>query len=342
MRRFRCQNCGHEVYFDNTLCLTCGFRLGYVPTEARMLSAPPGTEEWHDRAPHRACANAPLVACNWLVPEASPDALCRACRHNRVIPNLSDAEAVVRWAQIELAKRALFYSLIRWNLPTPTITEAEEGLAFDFLADETASDGTVKIVLTGHASGIITLNIAEGDDAERERRRTMMGEPYRTLVGHFRHEIGHFYWDRLVRDGGHIDAFRAVFGDEREDYGEALKRHYANGPPEDWRERTISAYAASHPWEDFAETFAHYLHIVDALETAHSFGIQRVAEDGTISVDADPYRQGTLAELIAAWVPVTVALNAVNRSLGQPDLYPFVLSPAVEEKLAFVHRLIRG
>jgi hypothetical protein len=345
MRRFHCQTCGHEVFFDNTVCVSCSSRLGYVPERVRMLSAPPGDDLWSDGngRHYRACGNAPLVACNWLVPADAADALCLACRHNRVIPNLDDVEAVVRWSRLELAKRALFYSLIRWRLPMPTKHEAPEaGLAFDFLADEALPDGTVKTHLTGHADGVITLNIAEGDDAERERRRTEMGEPYRTLVGHFRHEIGHYYWDRLVRDGGRLAACRAVFGDERADYGEALRRHYAEGPPADWGDRTISAYAASHPWEDFAETFAHYLHIVDALETAHAFGVQRVAEDGTISVDADPYQAGTLAALIAAWVPVTVALNAINRSMGQPDLYPFVLSPAVEEKLGFVHDLVRG
>lgn len=341
MRRFHCQNCDHEVYFDNTLCVTCGFSLGYVPDEARMLSAPPATDEWHDKSLYRACGNAELSGCNWLVPAASPDTLCRACRHNRMVPNLSDAEAVLRWRRLELAKRMLFYSLLRWRLPTPTALDAPEGLAFEFLADEPQPDGTVRKILTGHASGVITLNIAEGDDAERERRRTLMGEPYRTLVGHFRHEVGHFYWDRLVRDGDMLEPFRAIFGDERDDYGEALKRHYADGPPADWPERTISPYAASHPWEDFAETFAHYIHIVDALETAHTFGVQRVAEDGTVSVDDDPYRKGTLAELIGAFVPVTVALNAINRSMGQPDLYPFVLSPAVAEKLDFVHNLIR-
>ena len=162
---------------------------------------------------------------------------------------------------------------MRWRLPMPDRNEdPDAGLAFDFLGDVRRRTGSAP-VMTGHDNGVITLNVTEGDDAEREKRRAALGEPYRTLVGHFRHEIGHYYWDRLVRDGGRLEAFRELFGDERADYGQALQRHYREGPPPDWQSRFISAYASSHPWEDFAETWAHYLHIVDALETARSYGI---------------------------------------------------------------------
>ncbi|MEO1104394.1 MAG: putative zinc-binding metallopeptidase, partial [Pseudomonadota bacterium] len=210
------------------------------------------------------------------------------------------------------------------------------GLAFDFLADQTHPDGTTRQHMTGHASGLITINIAEGDDAERERRRTQLGEPYRTLVGHFRHEVGHYYWDRLVApDPALLAEFRATFGDERPDYAEALKRFYTNGPRPDWREHHISAYASAHPWEDFAETFAHFIHMVDGLETAAEFGLSTT----TIT---DPYTHREVGDLIAAWVPTTVAVNAVNRSMGQPDLYPFVLSGPVRKKLAFLSRLLHA
>src|SRR5690606_37751331 len=190
----------------------------------------------------RLCANAEHNACNWLAPEG--EELCLACRHNLTIPDLTSAENRRNWQRIEDAKRHLFYSILRWRLPAPTRAEDPEGgLAFEFLSDVVRPDGTIEPVLTGHASGLITINIAEGDDVERERRRTAMDEPYRTLLGHFRHEIGHYYWDRLVRDGNRLEGFRALFGDERADYAAALKRHHEEGPPADWRDHHISAYA---------------------------------------------------------------------------------------------------
>jgi hypothetical protein len=244
------------------------------------------------------------------------------------------------------AERHLFYSLLAWHLPVPDKSEDDEvGLAFDFLADEIGPDGRALPVMTGHAGGVITLAIAEADDAAREERRVQMNEPYRTLLGHFRHEIGHYYWDRLVRDGGRLDAFRALFGDEQQDYAEALERNYRDGPPIDWRNRFVSSYAACHPWEDFAETFAHYIHMVDALETAHALGLvvsPRVVapEQLDLMVDFSPYHQRDFAALANAWPPLTVAVNEINRSLGQRDFYPFVLSEEILSKLEFVHMLI--
>ncbi|MCF3933646.1 putative zinc-binding peptidase [Acuticoccus sp. M5D2P5] len=346
MKRFTCQTCGNEVYFANTRCVHCNAHLGFEPARAIMLSAPDG-EDW--RAPDdpgivfRVCANISHSACNWLVPASEPETLCLSCRHNKMIPNLADPHAAELWRALEAAKRVMFYSLIRWRLPMPTMEEdPARGLAFSFLADEVLPDGSVKQHMTGHADGLITINIAEGDDAERERRRTEMNEPYRTLVGHFRHEIGHYYWDRLVADQGREADFRALFGDEREDYAAALQRHYSEGAPPDWQNSFISTYATAHPWEDFAETFAHYCHIVDSLETAAAFGLHvaHLGEGGEVRYD--PYVEGTEADLIASWVPLTVAMNAINRSMGQPDLYPFVLSTPVEEKLGFIHDLIRA
>jgi len=176
-----------------------------------------------------------------------------------------------------------------------------------------------------------------------------MGEPYRTLLGHFRHEVGHWYWDILVRDGGdELQACRAVFGDDTEDYGEALKRHYANGPKANWQEEFVSAYAGSHAWEDFAETWAHYLHIVDTLEVGGSFGMTihpRLDRDGilTTDLDFDVYGDETTIEQIAdGWLAISQALNSMNRAMGLSDLYPFVLSPAVIRKLGFIHDLVHG
>jgi len=237
--------------------------------------------------------------------------------------------------------------LLRWRLPMPDrFEDPVHGLVFDLLQDTTKADGSPQKVLTGHDEGVITLNIVEADDAERENRRVSMGETYRTLLGHFRHEIGHYYWDRLVRDNGGISAFRAVFGDESEDYAEALKRHHGGGHSGDWQSAYISRYATSHPWEDFAETWAHYIHIVDALETAQAYGINVNASFQSANQRSDwrfdPYRANSAEELIRAWVPLTVAINGLNRSMGQPDLYPFVLSPPVMVKLQYIHELIQN
>jgi hypothetical protein len=241
----------------------------------------------------------------------------------------------------------LFYSLLQFRLPLATRAEHPEGLAFDMLSDP--ADPNAPKVLTGHDAGLITLNIAEADDAERESRRQGMHEVYRTLLGHFRHEVGHYYWDRLVRDGGQavLDRYRELFGDERQDYAQALQRHYDQGPPADWAEHHISAYASTHPWEDFAETWAHYLHIVDTLGTASAYGLAlhpstTRAEGLTARTDFDSYKAESIEPLMAAWTPLTLAVNSLNRSMGQPDLYPFVLSPTVVGKLGYVHELIRS
>jgi hypothetical protein len=289
----------------------------------------------------RLCVNAEEDACNWIAPE--DHAFCLACRHNGVIPPLAGDLHLRGWRAVEAAKHRLFYSLLRLGLPLTTRSDdPERGLRFEFLADE---PGGGPKVMTGHDEGLITLALAEADDAERERRRTTMGEPYRTLLGHFRHEIGHYFWNVLVRDGARLEECRAVFGDDGLDYGEALNRHHAEGAPPDWRLNHVSAYATMHPWEDFAETFAHYLHIVDTLETGAAFGVEiapRADAEGHFRsrVDFDPYRADEIETVVAAWLPFAVAMNAINRSMGQSDLYPFVLSPAVIGKLGFIHKLI--
>jgi hypothetical protein len=348
MKRFQCQCCGNEVHFENTICVNCGRRLGYIAEEFAMAAVEPSNGAWssaaHPNQEFKFCANWELDACNWLLPAVNTDSFCEACRHNRAVPNLGIPENIATWRKMELAKRFLFYSLIKWRLPRPTRSvEVNYGLVFDFLADNIDASGAVIPVLTGHDDGIITINIAEADDAERERRRTSMKEPYRTLLGHFRHEIGHYYWDRLVLHGGPLEEFRALFGDERADYAEALKRHYTSGPPSMWQDAYISSYATSHPWEDFAETWAHYTHMVDTLETARAYGLKLHSPAGAFSevgVEFSPYKAPSITAISDAWPPLTVALNAVNRSMGQRDMYPFVLSGPVIEKLNFIHGLI--
>jgi hypothetical protein len=233
--------------------------------------------------------------------------------------------------------------LLRLRLPLETRATDPEGLLFNFLADS-PTDPEAR-VMTGHGSGLITLAVSEADDAERERRRSLMGEPYRTLLGHFRHETGHYFWDRLVRDGNGEADFRGLFGDETVDYQQALDSYYRQGAPADWQERFVSAYATSHPWEDFAETWAHYLHILDTMEMARAFNLHvapRLDDTGALEalVDFDPYKVQDFGVIVDNWLPVSFAMNNINRCMGQPDLYPFVLSPAVIEKLGFVHRLV--
>ncbi|GAB0116928.1 zinc-binding metallopeptidase family protein [Acidisoma sp. 7E03] len=352
MQLFNCQNCGQLLYFENRSCESCGARLGYDPAigQLRALQAAAEDALWQPIGEARTsfffCDNAQHDACNWLVPGEGEDHFCLACRHNRTIPDLTVDDHLARWQKLEIAKHRLFYQLIKLGLPHPTLAERpDHGLVFDFLADAPEPSGPR--VLTGHDNGLITLNLKEADDAERERRRTEMHEPYRTLLGHFRHEIGHFYWDLLVRDGGHLESCRAVFGDDRADYGQALQRHYDQGAPADWQERYISSYATAHPWEDFAETWAHYLHIVDTLETASVFRLgvhPRKAQDPELHADItlNPYGQGPIEGLIQAWLPLTYAMNSLNRSMGLNDLYPFILSPAVIEKMGFIHHLVQG
>lgn len=348
MKLFKCQNCGNTIHFNNDVCLSCNSRIGYIRKLFDMSALEPDDEgHWNALAdPDHAyifCENAIEGACNWLVPVDSGETFCLACRFNFTIPDLSVPENHDRWRKIEQAKKHLFYSLTRWELPLPRRSDdPEHGLAFEFLADMPDDSGMTDTVLTGHANGVIQINIAEADDAERERRRALMGEPYRTLIGHFRHEIGHFYWDLLISDRGGVPAFTEIFGDSSIDYATAIRNHYANGPPDSWQQHYISAYASSHPWEDFAETWAHCFHMVDGLETARVYGIYpgETPAGGIPATEVDPYEATSIDQIIAAWIPLTVAVNSINRSLGQPDLYPFVLTDGIVRKIDFVFRLI--
>jgi hypothetical protein len=348
MKLFKCQACQQSVYFENRVCTACGHKLGYLPLPGEMMALQPQDGHFTAITPkktaYRFCENITPDACNWLIPLDSDEKFCLACRHNRTIPDLTVDENLERWRKMEMAKHRLFYTLISLRLPLPSLADdSEHGLAFDFLADNPS--GGPKI-LTGHDDGLITINLIEADDAEREKLRTAMGEPYRTLLGHFRHEVGHFFWDVLVRDAGKLEACRDVFGDERADYGEALKQHYANGAPADWQKSFISAYATAHPWEDFAETFAHYLHIIDTLETASTFGlrIHPATKNRALhaDIDFDPHNAASANVLLDAWLPLTFAVNSLNRSMGLGDLYPFIVSPPVVQKLEFIHGIIHA
>lgn len=355
MKLFTCDACGQTLYFHNARCLRCEHILGFAPDRMALLAVEPAGEAglWRPVGEsaggvYRLCANyASHQACNWMVPGPGTETLCRACRLNRTIPDLSVPRNVELWRRLQLEKNRLVYGLLRLGLPLESRREDPRGLAFDFLAHadpqfKEAGGG----VVTGHAGGIVTLDIAEADDAVRERLRQEMAEPYRTILGHFRHESGHYYWDRLVAGSDRLETFRAHFGDEREDYQAALGRHYADGPPADWQAQYVSAYASSHPWEDWAESWAHYLHIVDTLETAWEFGLRlapRVEGDGAAPRRPfDPMAADDFPRLIEHWLPLTAALNSLNHSMGQGDAYPFVLARPAIDKLAVVHDIVRG
>ena len=365
MRIFTCSACQQITFFENVSCTNCGRALAYLPDHGVLSSFEPLEEaSAAQAAPAEHGAAAPLMvalapkakrkryrlcdngvqhaACNWAVPEDDPEPLCKSCRLNDVIPNLDKPEALPAWRKLERGKRRLLYTLYELELPVESREERPEGgLTFSFKAD---GDKPEEKVFTGHANGHITININEADDPFRERVRKDMGEAYRTLLGHFRHEVGHYYWDRLVRDTPWIEHYRALFGDERADYGEALKRHYEQGPPPEWGLSYVSAYATMHPWEDWAETWAHYLHMVDTLGTARAYGMvlrpkpQGGAAEPAVAARALDFED--FDDLLAGWIPLTLALNGLNRSMGLADPYPFVLSDKAVEKLRFVHDVV--
>lgn len=339
MKLFHCPQCRQPLYFENYFCGNCGTATGFDPQRLEFAVATTVPEPAEGSLIY--CSNQAYNVCNWLLPAHSGTGLCIACRLNRTIPDLNNTEYRDRWTHLELAKHRLVYSLLQLQLPvTSKLSNEAMGLLFDFKAD-----GKQKRVLTGHANGIITINISEADDIEREMARRNMDEVYRTLLGHFRHETGHYYWERLILNSPRHLRFRELFGDETADYGEALKTHYNQGPPDHWRANYISAYAAAHPWEDWAETWAHYLHIVDTLETAYYFGMQTAPlthagiQPLRMVIQEDPYQTRNFHQIIEAWFPLTITLNSLNRSMGHGDAYPFVIPAPVIEKLAFIHQV---
>jgi hypothetical protein len=351
MKVFHCDHCGQLLFFENTHCVSCQHQVAFLPDLSLVGSLDPdGDQQWTSPLKaaagrkYRLCCNyADRQVCNWAIPADDPNPLCVSCRLTRIVPDTSDPENHRAWYRLEVAKRRLVFTLLELQLPVLNREEDPEGgLAFEFLADANRGDAPV---LTGHANGVITVNIAEADDAERERRRTAMHEPYRTLLGHMRHESGHYFWDRLIQGSPEIDRFRELFGDERADYAEALRRHYDQGPAPDWPMRLVSAYASVHPWEDWAETWAHYLHMVDTLETAAACGMSlrpvRSDEPALARVPASAASgQAPFDQLIDSWFPLTYALNNLNRGLGLSDAYPFVLPTEAVDKLRYVHDLI--
>ena len=334
MRAFTCPDCSSLVPFEATRCLVSDSDLGYARTDRALQVLHDGrTVDGLVR-----CANAGPAACNWLTTPDRP--LCDCCALTRTRP--ADGDAAAPFARTEAAKRRLLYQLDDLGLPVVgRDADPDGGLAFDLLSSAQEN------VTTGHASGVVTIDLAEGDDGYREQLRVRLAEPYRTMLGHLRHETGHWYWEVLVARAGHTDAFRALFGDESVSYADALAHHYANGPPAGWEQDHVSTYATAHPWEDWAESFAHYLHIRDTEQTAAAYGLVVEGPDAQAPPEAPleavpSERPASFDEIVGTWLPLTYALNAVNRSMGASDLYPFVLTPAVLAKLRFVHDLVEA
>ncbi len=338
VRDFNCPNCGQRLSFENSLCLNCKSALGFSLQEMALLVIAPAAESDHggavDESRYRLCANLHLAECNWLVQESPVASLCVSCELTRIRPSDGDTVAMARFATAEKAKRRLIAELHEMELPVVgRATDPQYGLAFDLLSSQ------IENVSTGHHNGVITLDLAEGDDVHREQLRIAMDEPYRTLLGHFRHEIGHYYFYRLI--GGSSDywqRFTELFGDPNADYQAALDRHYSQGAADGWQDEYVSSYATMHPAEDWAETFAHYLHIRDTLDTAAAFGM--AAASATLGHKM--LGPSGFDTIIGMWLPLAWALNMVNRSMGKEDLYPFVLPPAVLEKMRFIHTVIGG
>lgn len=336
MKRFFCR-CGQEIFLNNLFCESCGRDLAYDPTIQTMLSGElnnegflPHYEAGNSLFQYKTCENRNYpVNCNWIVED--PDACqCLSCQTTRVIPDLSMPKNPLRWRALERAKRHLFTTLLLLNLPIENYRQVPGGLAFDFLEDQrTNPDVAIEHVLTGHANGVITMNAAEADEGFLHQMKEEMGEPYRTVLGHFRHEIAHYYWDKLINHPGCLEEFRELFGDEREDYAEALERYYARSASEFRNHQYISHYASSHPYEDWAETWAHYLHIVDTLETAVSYGLSVYKPKIN---DFDSW--------YSEWARVAQVMNALNRSMGHVDAYPFVLTDIVKGKLKFIDEVV--
>jgi hypothetical protein len=336
MRDFHCPNCGQRLTFENSTCLACGSALGFSLDDMALLVITTGDEGdkpgFVSARDYELCANRHLAECNWLVPINNPGGLCTSCALTLERPNDNDADGLAAFARAEAAKRRLVAELYEMKLPIiGRDRDPEYGLAFRLLSSAHEK------VMTGHDDGVITLDLAEGDDVHREQLRVEMDEPYRTLLGHFRHEVGHYYFYRLITPSSdYLARFNELFGDPDADYQEALDRHYDQGAPQGWQESFVSSYATMHAAEDWAETFAHYLHIRDTLDTCAWCGLA----PASATFDRPALGPSAFPNIIEMWLPLSWSLNMVNRSMGHDDLYPFVLPVAVLEKMQFIHTVI--
>jgi hypothetical protein len=343
MIRFYCR-CGTEIFFENSHCAVCGTVLGFDPKRQNLLALQAHEDNiWFSvttRRRYRLCSLRQELGCNWLIPDQRSDNQCLSCRLTRTIPTLALQRNHTRWQRLEQTKRRALYTILRlglaFNGPANgsrySIATQLPPLVFDFLEDQQSNpEVTLDFVYSGHSNGVITINAAEADDSFRATNRELMNEIYRTLLGHFRHELGHYYGLLLKNDDRTFNEYRQLFGDETQDYKAALERYYAEGAGDDWRESFISAYATAHPQEDWAETWAHYLHIRDTLETARDYQVIQGNSDGYL-----------FEQDLSEWAKLAVVLNALNRSMGVDDAYPFVITPIIGQKLHFIDLLVKA
>lgn len=333
------------MYFENEKCENCGHLSGFLDQTRKMLTFDvEGTALIADqnKKEYKYCKNKNYGVCNWVLEKEDEHEYCQACQLNRTIPNLSSTKNFEKWRQLEIAKHRLIYQLQKIGLEISSKAENEkEGFCFDFVARNNNTN-----LMTGHASGVITILLREADSVERERIRKELREPYRTLIGHLRHEVGHYFWDRLVYPNKEaLNDFREIFGNEEESYADALQTYYKEGAPADWQKSFISKYATSHPWEDWAETWAHYLHVMDMVETAYFFGVDvNPIDEGQVKMSADvsydPYTIEDFEVIVNTCIPLSFAVNSINRAMGVPDVYPFVINPGVIAKMKFIHKLL--
>lgn len=343
MKVFECGHCKHPLFFENNHCENCGHKCGYRDKDRTMLTFDPFSnflisdrENWS----YKYCKNNQHAVCNWVLEQHDIHGFCAACQLNRTIPDLSDETNFPKWKSLEIAKHRLIYQLQKIGLSLPSKMIQEEGLCFDFIGKRGNPD-----IMTGHANGVITILLQEADSVSREQIRKQLQEPYRTLIGHLRHEVGHYFWERLVaNDQSFLANFRTIFGNEQLNYGEALQTYYDNGAPSNWRDAFISKYATAHPWEDWAETWAHYLHVMDMVETAHFFGLKVHPSSTNTNMNAevsfDPYTIGNFEIIVRKCMPLSFAVNSINRAMGIPDVYPFVISQPVISKMTFIHEVL--
>ncbi len=341
MKLYTCTSCNNPLYFENSTCLNCNHPVGFDVSKFNMVALDNNQNSYspvnNKNEVYRFCSNSIHGTCNWLIPVTQTSPFCIACELNRTIPELSTILNQDKWKRIEIAKHRMVYSLLRLRLPVAAKKSVDDigGIAFDFMGDMSPAER----VMTGHDHGLITLNIEEADEGLRTRHKLDMGEKYRTLLGHFRHEIGHYYWDVLIKESNHLAEFRRLFGNEENNYDQALQQYYNNGIQSNWNDFFISPYASSHAWEDWAESWAHYMHMMDTLETAWSFGIGIHRKEMQKDVYNDPYTITNFNEIVNMWFPLTFAVNSLNRSMGHADFYPFIISAPVIEKLKFIHEV---
>jgi hypothetical protein len=344
MKIFQCGHCAQSLFFESYTCENCGHLSGFRDEDRKMLTFEPNDDSLisdREQIEYRYCKNKEYNVCNWLVKKDSPEEFCQACQLNRTIPNLSDEENFEKWQNLEIAKHRLIYQLQKIGLDLPSkMSNDKEGLCFDFVVQKNNPK-----LMTGHANGVITILLREADSALREQMRKQFLEPYRTLIGHLRHEVGHYFWDRLIYSNKKaLKEYRAIFGNERTNYGDSLQNYYKKGAPANWQKSFISKYATSHPWEDWAETWAHYLHIMDMLETAYFFGlnVKPIDTSNTMkaNVTVDPYTEVDFDVIIETCIPLSFAVNSINRAMGVPDVYPFIVTKDMIKKMKFIHKLL--